>query len=221
MSAARTLVPNSSPSQAPVAIATTFLTAPPTCSPMGSALSRVRNIGACSSGWSFRAALMSLEATTTSVGKPRATSRAKLGPERNASRSAPTAGMVSASTSDMSLSVRSSIPLVATTTSASRGRTCAMAAETERRCWEGVHRRVVEHHHLVDERGPVLADYLDVELPGELRALGPGLDAHQARAGVDRRAGADRAHEAELVRAVVGRVPVAGELPAGASVQAG
>src|SRR5438128_1725554 len=83
------------------------------------------------------------------------------------------------------------------------------------------HRRMVEHHHLVDERGPVLADHLDMELLGELRAFGPGLDAHQARAGVDLRAGADRAHEAELVRAVVGRVPVAGELPAGASVQAG
>src|SRR5436309_551854 len=82
------------------------------------------------------------------------------------------------------------------------------------------HRGVVEHHHLVDERGPVLADHMDVDLLGELRALGLGLDAHQARAGVDLRARAHRAHEAELVGAVVGRVPVAGELPAGAPVQA-
>src|SRR5882724_9555602 len=82
------------------------------------------------------------------------------------------------------------------------------------------HRGVIEHHHLVDERGPVLADHMDVDLLGELRALGLGLDAHQARAGVDLRARAHRAHEAELVGAVVGRVPVAGELPAGAPVQA-
>src|SRR3989442_8792833 len=82
------------------------------------------------------------------------------------------------------------------------------------------HRRVVEHYHLVDERGPILAGHMDVDLLGDLRALGLGLDAQQARAGVDLRAHAHRAHEAELVGAIVGRVPVAGELPAGAPVQA-
>src|SRR5437762_12084234 len=61
---------------------------------------------------------------------------------------------------------------------------------------------------------------MDVDLLRDLRALGLGLDAHQARAGVDLRARAHRAHEAELVGAVVGRVAVAGELPAGAPVQA-
>src|SRR5438093_9969659 len=60
------------------------------------------------------------------------------------------------------------------------------------------HRRMVEHHHLVDECRPVLADHVDVDLLGELRALGSGLDAHQARAGVDLRSRAHRAHEAEL-----------------------
>src|SRR5437762_11731774 len=61
---------------------------------------------------------------------------------------------------------------------------------------------------------------MDVDLLRDVRALGRGLDAHQARAGVDLRARAHRAHEAELVGAVVGRVAVAGELPAGAPVQA-
>src|SRR5213593_280568 len=51
-----------------------------------------------------------------------------------------------------------------------------------------LHRRVVEHHHLVDERGPVVADHVDVDLLGELRAFGLGLDADQARTGVDLRA---------------------------------
>src|SRR5205823_8607230 len=30
------------------------------------------------------------------------------------------------------------------------------------------HRRVVEHHHLVDERGPVVADHMDVDLLRDL-----------------------------------------------------
>src|SRR5207247_4208257 len=83
-----------------------------------------------------------------------------------------------------------------------------------------LHRRVVEHHHLVDERWPVLAHHVDVDLLGELRALGPRLYTDEARAGVDSRPGADRAHETELVGPIVGRVPVASELPGGAPVQA-
>ncbi len=77
------------------------------------------------------------DATTTSAGLPRATSAAKVGPERNASRSGGTPGSVSASTSDMSLRVRSSMPLVATTTSAFGASAAASPVATARRCCDG------------------------------------------------------------------------------------
>src|SRR6516162_1196019 len=83
---------------------------------------------------------MSVDATTTSVGRPCATSRANVGPERNARRSGPTAGIVSATTCDMRRSDSSSMPLVAMTTIASRGRTGASMLETARRWVDGVTR---------------------------------------------------------------------------------
>src|SRR5437899_2181639 len=137
MSAARAFGPNSRPSQAPVATAITFLKAPPICTPTGSALAYVRKVGAWSRGWSARAAWRSRAASTTSVGRPRATSRAKLGPDRKTTRSAATSGIVSASTSDMSLRLRSSMPLVATTTTACAAILADRPAVTRRRCCEG------------------------------------------------------------------------------------
>jgi len=85
----------------------------------------------------LRAATIPFDATTTSVGRPQATSRAKVGPERKARRSGSRSGIVSSSTIDMSFSVRSSIPFVATTTSASLRTPGAASVDTARRWLEG------------------------------------------------------------------------------------
>src|SRR5947208_530737 len=85
----------------------------------------------------LRAATIPLEATTTSVGRPWATSRAKVGPERKASRSGSRSGIVSSRTIDISLSVRSSMPFVATTTIASRRTPGAASVDTARRWLDG------------------------------------------------------------------------------------
>jgi len=66
-----------------------------------------------------------------------ATSFAKLGPERNESLSGPRSGIVSASTSDISCRDPSSIPLLATATTAVFGTASATSWDTERRCLEG------------------------------------------------------------------------------------
>jgi len=85
----------------------------------------------------LRAAIIPFDATTTSVGRPWATSRAKVGPERKARRSGSRAGIVSSSTVDISLRVRSSMPFVATTTTASRRTPGAASVDTARRWLDG------------------------------------------------------------------------------------
>jgi hypothetical protein len=81
ISAARAFCPNESPSQAPAAIASTFLIAPPASTPVMSALSYARSVAPRRRAASARANAPSVEATTSAVGKPSATSSAKLGPE--------------------------------------------------------------------------------------------------------------------------------------------
>src|SRR4030095_6356421 len=79
-----------------------------------------------------------------------------------------------------------------------------------------LHRRVIQHHHGVRQRGPVAADDVHGDLLGHLRALGLGFDAHQAGARVHLGAGGYRADEAQLVGAVVRRVAVADDAIVGA-----
>ena len=80
--AARALRPYSRPSERPVAIAMTFLTAPPTATPMTSVLP-YRRITLVFS-WAVVSSTQSLfsEANTTAQGSWAASSWAKLGPER-------------------------------------------------------------------------------------------------------------------------------------------
>ncbi len=81
MSAARALSPKPSPSLAPAAIASTFLTAPPTSTPGRSLLGYARSASPRSNAATSRVSAASVVATTSAVGSPRATSSAKSDPK--------------------------------------------------------------------------------------------------------------------------------------------
>mmetsp|Transcript_44516 Transcript_44516/g.110804 ORF Transcript_44516/g.110804 Transcript_44516/m.110804 type:complete len:200 (+) Transcript_44516:77-676(+) len=78
------LVPRSSPSHIPAAMARTFLTAPPISTPITSLLVNTWNISPLRMFCSSRASRLSVEATTTPVARPLTISRANEGPDRKA-----------------------------------------------------------------------------------------------------------------------------------------
>ncbi len=129
MSAARELRPSPSPSAIPVATAITFLSAPPSSTPMTSSFVYTRKLGELSARCTRVAASGRSEAATTAVGWPCATSRAKSGPD---SATTGTPGSSSRRTSVITLRLPRSIPFVATTATAS-GPTAACPSRTTSR----------------------------------------------------------------------------------------
>ena len=110
-SAARAFMPYSRPSERPVAMAMTFLTAPPTAAPMMSVLAYRRMTGVFSSCTSPLIHFSFSEAKTTAQGSCLASSWAKLGPERTPILSL--SGRISRTTWKVSRPVSSSKPLQA------------------------------------------------------------------------------------------------------------
>ena len=80
INAARAFRPSASPSHRPVAIASTFFTAPPTSTPTMSSLAYTRTLGLWKAATSASRTLACSLAATSAVGWLRATSCAKLGP---------------------------------------------------------------------------------------------------------------------------------------------
>ena len=134
ISAAWAEAPRSLPSEMPQAMASTFLTAPPTSAPIRSSARYGRKAGMEMVSASFMPSASSAQASVTAVGRPRATSMAKLGPDRTAA-GAP--GRISASTSVISLPVSRSIPLAHSTTGAPLPICGAAPSRTLRRCCAG------------------------------------------------------------------------------------
>mmetsp|Transcript_4821 Transcript_4821/g.7503 ORF Transcript_4821/g.7503 Transcript_4821/m.7503 type:complete len:226 (-) Transcript_4821:1102-1779(-) len=81
---AMALLPNSNPCSAPAPMAKTFLSAPPASTPITSVERYTRKVGECRNVCRRFARALSLDATTTAVGRDWITSRAKDGPERKA-----------------------------------------------------------------------------------------------------------------------------------------
>ena len=79
--AAKALLPRPNPWQTPAPMATTFLTAPPISTPIGSELVYSRKVAPEKAFCTAAAAPQPVDATTSAVGSPRATSFAKVGPE--------------------------------------------------------------------------------------------------------------------------------------------
>src|SRR5437016_7550833 len=139
ITAARVLYPNPRPSRIPAATAMTFLSAPPSSTPMASVVVYTRNCAVAKTCWTRRATLSSRAAATTAVGWRRYTSSANEGPESTATAAA--APNRSARTQDSGCSCSGSSPLdtltisgrpaTAPATSLITGRTaCEGAAET-------------------------------------------------------------------------------------------
>ena len=130
MSAARGLWPSPRPSRMPAATAITFLSAPPSSTPMTSSSEYTRKRGVAKSCCASRAAGLVARGGHDRGRLARHTSAAKLGPESAANRAC---GRHSANTCDMSASVSVSMPLVALTTSvpgATAPRPCVTTART-------------------------------------------------------------------------------------------
>ena len=81
ISAARGLCPMPRPSAIPAATAITFLSAPPSSTPITSRLLYTRNVAVAKTCWAACAVASSRAAATTAVGCSWQTSAAKLGPE--------------------------------------------------------------------------------------------------------------------------------------------
>ena len=109
------LVPSFNPAQTPAAIAMTFFSAAPSSTPTGSSLVYSRSEGPANAPWISRASSASADAITTAAGSPRAISRAKVGPERAATRGGNLRPTTSATIPVMRSRVVFSIPLVALT----------------------------------------------------------------------------------------------------------
>src|SRR3989454_10582548 len=88
ITAARVLYPNPKPSRIPAATAMTFLSAPPSSTPMASVVVYTRNCVVANTCWTRRATLSSRAAATTAVGWRRYTSSANEGPESTATAAA-------------------------------------------------------------------------------------------------------------------------------------
>ena len=117
---ARALFPRPSDSTTPAAIAMTFLSAPPSSTPMTSLLAYSRKYLDRNSSCTSFSRDGSLDATSTAVGNSRATSAAKLGPESTATGFAPP--ISSSITCDIRLILPGSRPFVALTIGTSPGR---------------------------------------------------------------------------------------------------
>ena len=81
ISAARAFSPRFRPSAMPVAMASTFFTAPPTSTPIGSVEVYTRRLSEWKAATACSAKAVSRLAATRAVGWPNATSLAKLGPD--------------------------------------------------------------------------------------------------------------------------------------------
>mmetsp|Transcript_18400 Transcript_18400/g.36770 ORF Transcript_18400/g.36770 Transcript_18400/m.36770 type:complete len:257 (+) Transcript_18400:55-825(+) len=77
-------IPRFSPSHIPLLMAMTFLTLPPTSTPVTSEDVKTRKVGEERRSARSEASCLSVEATTTAVARHSIISRAKLGPDRNA-----------------------------------------------------------------------------------------------------------------------------------------
>ena len=82
ISAARAFRPRPRPSATPVAIASTFLTAPPTSTPTRSSLAYTRMVPPCKAETTAPRKVALCEAMVSAHGRPRATSWANEGPDR-------------------------------------------------------------------------------------------------------------------------------------------
>ena len=99
-------------------MASTFLSAPPYCTPTTSLEVYERNVSVCSAFWQRRATLSQGAAMVTTVGMRWASSLAKLGPESTAMRSV-SAPVISAMTSLIRRPVSTSMPFIRLTRIAS------------------------------------------------------------------------------------------------------
>ena len=114
------LVPSPSPSHMPAARAITFLTAPPTSTPVTSMVVKTRKLSSDKSAARSRDNNRSLDATTTAVATPSQISRANEGPDKKAKgRSSP---KTSAKMSAMKPRLDVSMPLEALRTGAPVGK---------------------------------------------------------------------------------------------------
>ncbi len=115
--AASVLCPSPSPETTPAPMAITFFAAPASSTPTTSEEEYRRSVGLASVSRSSAASAMSSLATTAAEGAARASSAAKVGPEKAAKRSGvPARPHSSAETRLMRASDSPSIPLVAETT---------------------------------------------------------------------------------------------------------
>ncbi len=130
------LSPNPSPSAAPAAIATTFLSAPHSSTPRMSSLTYRRNRRRAIRATTRSASSKSAAATTAEAGRLRATSAARLGPDSAATRATGTPA-ASATTSLIRSSVTRSSPLTTDNKSASGASCRARPSTVARRCADG------------------------------------------------------------------------------------
>ena len=137
INAARALYPHPSPSLTPAAMAITFFTAPPTSTPTTSEVVYTRNLEEEKTLCTLAATVSVVAAAVTAVGRPHATSAAKLGPDNTTTRALRGSPSTSASTALMVCKVSSSIPLVVLTISGTLCKEDAIALVTARIAWEG------------------------------------------------------------------------------------
>ena len=121
--AARALRPRFMPSTMPVAIASTFLTAPPTSTPIGSVEVYTRRLSLWKAATACSVSATSVLAATSAVGWPSATSCAKLGPDKMPLRAC---GRKAWAISCPSRPVPFSKPLHNHSVATSSGRLCSM-----------------------------------------------------------------------------------------------
>ncbi len=169
MSAARAFDPNPSPSEMPAAMAITFLIAPPSCTPATSVLvyTRIRSLRSQPAMRSATAGVV--EATVSAVGRCSATSRANVGPETTPDARNP--GSSSATTSDNSLPLPGSRPLVAQASTVSAV-TCGLSARrVARKAWLGTATRNCRCGAASCGRSAVTVRFSGKRMPGRKAAF--------------------------------------------------
>ncbi len=173
MSAAFALSPKPRPSQAPAAMAITFLIAPAISTPTRSRLVYTLNRSVIRRRWASIALGACAEAATTVVGISRATSSAWLGPESAATRTPGTSPPI---TSDIRIRVSVSIPFDALMTSGPpapllRGRSGANLRHTPRRWCEGTAATITPRPPTASSREAVILNPPGIGMPGRNLAL--------------------------------------------------
>ena len=118
-------------------MAITFFTAPPTSTPTTSEVVYTRNLEEEKTLCTLAATVSVVAAAVTAVGRPHATSAAKLGPDNTTTRTLRDSPSTSASTALIVCKVSSSIPLVVLTISGTFCKEGAIALVTARIAWEG------------------------------------------------------------------------------------